>query len=239
MFQSQNILFGPLPPTTTTTNTTAKYAGWNILPFLSDNPPPCWAKFETFYFFEGFSYYRHKVRTKVCSECLYSKFNHIEVHKTEMCPKCGLHVAKPCLKDHLESHDVTTSYKNGLVTKTKSKKRKLTETQSDPVQPRLNSFHVYCRAFREAKKQQFPQLDMIGINQKLSEDWHKLTPAEKEAYKPSSTAAQIAPTAPTVPAPTVPAEVGKGQMTILKCNSCGRMFFNQDALDNHKSSIGC
>ena len=154
-----------------------------------------------------------------------------------MCPKCGLHVAKPCLKDHLESHDVTTSYKNGLVTKTKSKKRKLTETQGDPVQPRLNSFHVYCRAFREAKKQQFPQLDMIGINQKLSEDWHKLTPAEKEAFKPSSTAAQIAPTAPTVPAPTVPAEVGKGQMTILKCNSCGRMFFNQDALDNHKRWI--
>ena len=78
---------------------------------------------------------------------------------------------------------------------------------------------------------------MIGINQKLSEDWHKLTPAEKEAFKPSSTAAQIAPTAPTVPAPTVPAEVGKGQMTILKCNSCGRMFFNQDALDNHKRWI--
>ena len=160
--------------------------------------------------------------------------NQIEVHKTEVCPICGLHVAKPCLKDHLESHDVTTSYKNGLVTKTKtkSKKRKLTETQGDPVQPRLNSYLVYCRAFRETKKQQFPQLDMIGINQKLREDWHKLITAEKEAFKPTSTAEEIAPTAPTVPAPTR-ADIERGQMTILKCNACGRMFLNKDALDTH------
>ena len=57
---------------------------------------------------------------------------------------------------------------------------------AQPIQPRLNSFKMYCRAFRETKKQQFSQLNMLGFNRKLWEDWHKLTPTEKVAFKPST-----------------------------------------------------
>ena len=134
------------------------------------------------------------------------------------------------MKDHVASHEVTSSYKKSLASK--PKKRKLQEPQdaAQPKQPRLNSFHVYCRAFRETKKQQFPQLDMLGINQKLREDWHKLTPAEKETFKPSteavpdaitpSTTASTTPVTLPTPDSVVPAvpvaQPEAGQMTIAK-----------------------
>ena len=80
---------------------------------------------------------------------------------------------------------MSASYKNSLALKSKGKKRKNQEEADNRGQknPRLNSFQIFCRAFREAKKLQFPQLNMLGINEKLREDWHKLSQSEKDAYK--------------------------------------------------------
>ena len=76
------------------------------------------------------------------------------------------------LKDHIASHEMSSSYKNSLTSK--SKKRKLNEAneanERSGKNPRLNSFIVFCRTFREAKKTEFPQLNMLAINAKLRED---------------------------------------------------------------------
>ena len=176
---------------------------------------------------------------------------HMEIHITDECPKCGLHIAKVSMKDHVASHEVTTSYKKSLASKPKKRKPQESQDTAPPKQPRLNSFHVYCRAFRETKKQQFPQLDMLGINQKLREDWHKLTPAEKEAFKPStetvpeviapSTTTSATPVSLPTPANEIPAvsvaHPEAGQMTIAKCGICGRMFLGESALNKHKADV--
>ena len=97
-------------------------------------------------------------KCQVCKKCFTdgnALEEHIDVHKTEKCAKCGIEVPKVSLKNHLESHELGAIYKLGL-NKTKSKKRKQSESE-DPAsnQPRLNSFLVFCRTFREEKKQKF------------------------------------------------------------------------------------
>ena len=206
--------------------------------------------------------------------------NHIEIHKTETCGKCGVEVPKVSMKNHLESHELGDIYKTGL-NKTKSKKRKQSDSEAPAThQPRLNSFLVFCRTFREEKKRMFPQLNMLGINQKLREDWNLLSVEDKAAYKPSlsTTAVSATPSMSTLaaPLPTVsitsstpapvpvttsiatsatsstttvsavpstatpalpvvtPSSLDPGQTTIKTCHLCGRMFFNSDALENHK-----
>ena len=128
-------------------------------------------------------------KCQVCKKCFTDENaldEHIDVHKTEKCAKCGKEVPKVSLKNHLESHELGAIYKIGL-NKTKSKKRKQSDSEAPASnQPRLNSFLVFCRTFREEKKQMFPQLDMLGINKKLREDWSLLSVAEKAEYKPTS-----------------------------------------------------
>ena len=128
-------------------------------------------------------------KCQVCKKCFTdgnSLEEHIDVHKTEKCAKCGIEVPKVSLKNHLESHELGAIYKISL-NKTKSKKRKQTDSEAPAsIQPRLNSFLVFCRTFREEKKQMFPHLDMLEINKKLREDWSLLSVEEKAAYKPSS-----------------------------------------------------
>ena len=154
------------------------------------------------------------------------------------------------LKDHIASHEMSSSYKNSLTSKTK--KRKLNETdERSNKNPRLNSFIVFCRTFREAKKHEFPQLNMLAINAKLREDWHKLSQSEKDAYKVDRPVV-LQQTANTVPEHQVcdtcnevfMSEVElcthkkdhhSSQLTIKKCKDCGRMFLTDTALDLHKS----
>ena len=154
------------------------------------------------------------------------------------------------LKDHVASHEMSSSYKNSLTSKTK--KRKLNEAdERSKKNPRLNSFIVFCKTFREAKKSEFPQLNMLVINAKLREDWHKLSQSEKDAFKVDR------PTVLQQPASTVPehqvcdicdeiftSEVElcthkkdhhSSQLTIKKFKECGRMFLTDTALDCHKS----
>ena len=198
---------------------------------------------------------KHVTEHPKCAVCKQTFLNmlslntHMEIHITEECPNCGLHIAKVSMRDHVASHEVTSSYKKNLASKPKKRKAQEPEDNSQPKQPRLNSFHVYCRAFRENMKQQFPQLDMLGINQKLRDNWHKLTPAEKEAFKPvtEAVAVDVIPSVPPVivPPPTqdnivptvpVPQPEG-GQMTIAKCTICGRMFLGETALNKHKADV--
>ena len=89
------------------------------------------------------------------------------------------------------------------MTKSKSKKKKPTNESEEPPAPRLNSYLVFCRAFREEKKKEFPQLNMIGINAILREEWSKLTVQEKAAYKPKpASTLESAPSATNTPVPT-------------------------------------
>ena len=164
---------------------------------------------------------------------------HLEVHQTEQCVKCGVHIDKVSRKDHATSHEITDSYKNGLVAKTKGKKKKAATDPEAPDKPRLNSFHIYCRAFREAKKLEFPQLNMLGINSKLRDDWRNLSQTEKEAFKPNTGVSVSLPTSDPVSTPQAASTAHAasssepGQTTIEKCKDCGRLYFSKEALANH------
>ena len=107
----------------------------------------------------------------------------------------------------------------------------------------------------------FPNLNMLGINEKLRDDWRKLTQAEKAAYKPAPTSALpvasvststtsiteveasgnvLSTSVATAAASTISARatetVLRGQTIIHKCGVCGRMFLDEGALDDHKKA---
>ena len=79
----------------------------------------------------------------------------------------------------------------------------------------------------------FPNLNMLGINEKLREHWSSLTPEEKAVYKdtPSRTTTSASDTVATNDELDI---IATDQATIKKCNACGRMFTNNIALENHK-----
>ena len=125
----------------------------------------------------------------------------------------------------------------------KSKAKKSKEPQTD--QPtKLNSYLLFCRAFRESKKQAFQTLNMMGINEKLRQHWHSLSPEEKAAYKTSqgsSTSPSVATSSPATVANSTntlssssTSELVRGQTTIHLCQECGRMFYSKEILEAHK-----
>ena len=72
----------------------------------------------------------------------------------------------------MENHNITDNYIKGL-DKLKYKKK--------PSE------------FREEMKKQFPELNNIGINALLSEDWKRLTAEEKALYKPPRASSPVTP----------------------------------------------
>ena len=172
---------------------------------------------------------------------------HVGTHLTTHCEVCNVSVLESKLKDHMESQSTSDSYRKRL-SKSKSKKK---PTDSTSSAPRLNSFLVFCRAFREAKKKEFPQLNMIGINAILREDWYKLTDVEKAEAATSVSEAAISASSTVVP-PTINAALPVSALTVTqpppagstttnfvqsqirKCNICGCMFFDSVALEEHK-----
>ena len=111
---------------------------------------------------------------------------HMPTHDHISCSICKANVLESKMKSHMDNHTVTENYRKGMnKVNPKEKKPKKGKPDSSSA-PRLNSYHVFCRAFREEKKRLFPQLDMIAINAILLEDWRKLSPEEKVAYKPNN-----------------------------------------------------
>ena len=100
----------------------------------------------------------------------------------KLCAQCC--VEETMLTSHTASHSVADNYRLGL-TKSKSKKTK-TSLISDAPPKNLNGYHIFCREFREGKRNLFPQAKMIEINRLLRDDRHKLSPAEKAGYKPTN-----------------------------------------------------
>ena len=106
---------------------------------------------------------------------------HLDSHRTSTCDECGISVAVLSLREHQASHELTENYKTGLnKTAKKSKAKKSKEPQTNHP-TKLNSYLLFCWAFRESKKQAFPTLNMMGINEKLSQNWHSLSHEEKAA----------------------------------------------------------
>ena len=190
---------------------------------------------------------------------------HAPTHHTVPCTVCNVSVLESKLKAHMDHHKLSDHYRKGL-TKSKAKKKKPTNESEEPPAPRLNSYLVFCRTFREEKKREFPQLNMLGINAILREEWSKLTIQEKAAYKPPATSTPSAPaptaststessdTGPVVvapaastsadssdPGPVVAAPprstVNYTQSQISVCNICGRMFFDSATLNEHKQFV--
>ena len=174
---------------------------------------------------------------------------HTVDHKTVVCSVCNIEVQESNLASHMESHNASDNYRLGL-TKSKAKKTKTPSTAN--ATPRLNSFHVFCRAFREDKKKQFPQLNMLAINKLLRDDWHLLTDDQKAAYKPtnqslpsesssstpvstealSTSSSNVASSVTTESSNT--ASAGYTQSQIIKCGTCGRLFLDEISLREHK-----
>ena len=128
-------------------------------------------------------------RCQVCKKMFKDALDlsvHVEVHKTEICIDCGMSVSSQMIDEHRESHQETASFKAALQ-KPVSKGKKKDSSKSHV----LNSYQVFCRAFLDSKKQMYPTLNMMGINEKLREHWHSLTLEEKAVYKsqPSSSSA--------------------------------------------------
>ena len=169
---------------------------------------------------------------------------HIRTHDIEACSVCNVAVLKSNLKAHMDHHQLSDKYRMGLdMPKTKPKKKKQAAASGDVTPaPRLNSFHIFCRAFREEKRKQFPGLDMLGINKLLSQDWSKLTLEEKAAYKPKKNDENSA-AKPLESHSTITASVATcvstnyTQSQIKKCGTCGRMFLDDESLSEHKRSV--
>ena len=205
--------------------------------------------------------FQHHMRThpkcSICTKVFPSEEAlsvHIVAHKKVMCGVCNIEVQESNLTSHMESHNASENYRLGL-TKSKSKKVKTPSTANAP--PRLNSFHIFCRAFREDKKKQFPQLNMIAINKLLRDDWHLLSDDQKAAYRPTkqstssseasssaSTVAASMPTSSSTSTTTVASSLatessntagaGFTQSQIKKCGICGRLFLDEISLQEHK-----
>ena len=124
---------------------------------------------------------------------------HMEVHQTAKCSECGLDVAISSMRGHMANHELTEHYKTGLNKPTKKTKTKNTNEAKGDQPTKLNSYQVFCRLFREEKKRLNPTLNMLGINEKLREHWHSLSPTEKAAYKTSNV---MLPSAPPTPLPS-------------------------------------
>lgn len=105
---------------------------------------------------------------------------HLQTHSSVKCQTCNVEILKTDLSNHMENHNLSANYRKGL---SKSKKSKATPTGSTQNPPKLNSFIVFCRAFREEKKRLFPQMNMLEINKLLRDDWAKLSPDQKATYK--------------------------------------------------------
>ena len=110
---------------------------------------------------------------------------HIPTHDSIACSVCKVDVLVTGMESHMENHNMTENYRKGL-TKTKKKSKKgnpETSSTSATSVSKLNSYQVFCRAFREEKRSLFPQFGMIQVNALLREDWHKLSPEEKATFK--------------------------------------------------------
>ena len=231
----------------------------------------------------------HHPKCTVCKKSFVndqSLIEHMESHSTTKCNKCGIDVPLANFANHVESHNLVDNYKNTL-NGTKGKKRKQPGS-GEPKQIKLNSFVRFCQFFRKEKKRMFPNLSMLGINEKLREDWRKLTPEEKASFKEGQEGPTLPVTNTSVPEapvtamaesfdviiepqplePTTSADVpllsnpirpdlsvssanvalppqpiesaaetsdkaDAGQTFIIKCNVCGKLFFNKLALDKH------
>ena len=183
----------------------------------------------------------------VCKKAFASEASlseHALSHHTIPCEVCNVSVHESKLKIHMENHKISDNYRKGL-TKSKSKK-KPSDSSLVPSAPRLNSYHIFCRAFREEKKKEFPELNMIGINALLREDWKQLTDNEKAAYKPPRASSPTPPAISTPSVSSVPTLVVSSPTTtvvnytqsqIKKCDICGRMFFDSATLEEHKHFV--
>ena len=83
--------------------------------------------------------------------------------------------------EHRESHQETVSFKAVLQKPISIGKKK--DSSKNHV---LNSYQVFFRKFRDSKKQMYPTLNKMGINEKLREHWHSLKVIEKSIYKSQS-----------------------------------------------------
>ena len=157
---------------------------------------------------------------------------HMQSHKTIACNVRQSKVQENNLKNHMESHNMSENYRKGL---SKSKKDKNSKGTASNAGPRLNSYHIFCRAFREEKQKEFPQLNMLAINAMLREEWHKLTKDEKAAYKPAgqSTAEPTSASSTTSSSSNSIANQSVTTSLIQKCNSCDRMFLDLASLQEH------
>ena len=64
----------------------------------------------------------------------------------------------------------------------KNRKRKNSLTEAEGLvkkAPKINSWIIFCRVFREEKRRMFSKLGMMGINEKLQDDWNLLSPEVK------------------------------------------------------------
>ena len=173
-------------------------------------------------------------KCKHCNKVFKSQeilLEHEKIHETKKCEQCEMEVLISNLQGHLENHEMTSSYRNGLK---ENKNKKKTAASKNPV--KLNSFILFCRNHREEKKKLFPQLNMLGINQKLREHWHSLSQEEKNGYKDSlveevAQGSQVRENQTT----NIQVDAGESQARIHKCQHCGRMFLNQEALNSHIS----
>ena len=141
------------------------------------------------------------------------------------------------MQGHIESHAMTKNYRKVLAEKAKKGKSKV-EKKKNPVKP--NSFILFCRRHREEKRRQYPQLNMLGVNEKLREHWHSLTQEEKDFYKDSGEESSSI-DLPNIVLDNPPSSSGS-QSRIHKCRECGRMFnkieiLNQHIKDEHPSEI--
>ena len=104
-------------------------------------------------------------RCEVCKEIFKDALElsvHVVVHKTKICTVCGISVSSLSLVEHRESHQETASFKAVLQKPISRGKKK--DSSKNHV---LNSYQVFCRQFRDSKKQMYPTLNMMGINEKL------------------------------------------------------------------------
>ena len=182
----------------------------------------------------------HKASHPTCEVCNLVLENvdclavHSQLHATKNCEVCNLRILESDLKKHVESHTSSEKYRTGLAS-VKSKKR----AKPNNTVPRLNSFHVFCKRFRETKKRENPTLNMLGINALLRDDWKKLTDAEKALYKPSNENVEtpaLSGDDDATPEPSIH-PVSVTQTQIKKCNLCGRMFLDDATLAEHKQFV--
>ena len=102
---------------------------------------------------------------------------HLPSHVMIQCTKCGKEIQKTDLKKHMEEHKTIEEFKKSV------NKEKIRKVAPKAAETTRNPWFNFLKEQRANVKRSHPLYSAAQITQELGQQWRKLTPEEKAAWK--------------------------------------------------------